>query len=108
MTASSASADDGGDAAESRLVPCSDFSGEIVEVGAGVRRLSKGDRVMSIFNTEHVAGEITQEILRESGLGLPLEGVLQGHRVFDEKSLLRLPEGYTYAQVCLLHVGLNF
>lgn len=98
MTASGAA---GKSSSEPRLVPCSDFGGEIVSVGAGVKRLSTGDRVMSVFNTEHVAGEITQEILGESGLGLPLEGVLQSYRIFEEKSLLRLPDGYTYAQVRL-------
>lgn len=100
MTASGA-ASSSESPSEPRLVPCSDFGGEIVSVGAGVKRLSTRDRVMSVFNTEHVAGEITQDILRESGLGLPLEGVLQSYRIFDEKSLLRLPEGYTYAQVRL-------
>jgi len=39
------------------LVPCSDGAGEIVEVGEGVTRVKKGDRVVGIFAQRWLAGE---------------------------------------------------
>ncbi|RPA96097.1 NAD(P)-binding protein [Choiromyces venosus 120613-1] len=40
----------------------------------------KGDRVSAVFNTDHVAGEITIEMLRSTSLGVPVEDVLQQYR----------------------------
>ncbi|KAM0327118.1 hypothetical protein ACHAQA_006248 [Verticillium albo-atrum] len=71
------------------LVPCSDMCGQVVAVGEGAQ-WSVGDRVLSIFNQEHLTGQIKAPIMA-SGLGLPLEGVLQSHRVFPATGLVRAP-----------------
>lgn len=92
-------------AGASSIVPCSDFGGSIEATGSSVKRLRTGDRVFSIFNSDHVAGEITQELLSESGLGFPLEGVLQEYRVFEEHSLVRIPKGLSYEEGSTLAIA---
>lgn len=89
----------------SDIVPCSDFGGEVTATGPSVSRVAKGDRVMSIFNTGHIAGDITEEILSKTGLGLPLPGVLQEYRVFDESSLVKIPKGLSYAEGSTLPIA---
>lgn len=89
----------------SGLVPCSDFGARVLAIGPQVSRVAPGDRVLSIFNTTHVAGDITQAHLRDSGLGLPLNGVLQDVCVLDEVSLVHVPAGLTYEEAATLPIA---
>lgn len=73
------------------LVPCSDMCGTVVSAGEGAS-WKVGDRVLSIFNQGHLTGTVDPDIVK-TGLGLPLEGVLQTHRVFPSEGLVRAP-GY--------------
>lgn len=73
------------------LVLCSDMSAEVVSVGPGVSSWKTGDRVMSTFCQDHLTGQIKAHQMR-SGLGLPLEGVLQDYRVFPEHGLVKTPD----------------
>ncbi|RSL69294.1 hypothetical protein CEP53_002263 [Fusarium sp. AF-6] len=50
-----------------------------------------GDRVISTWNQGHFTGSINLDIMK-TGLGLPLDGVLQTHRVFPEDALLKAPD----------------
>lgn len=75
-----------------KIVPCSDMCGEIV--ASKSEQWTKGDRVLSIFNTTHLTGTITEEDMG-SGLGLPLNGVLMQYRVFKAGSLVKAPEYMT-------------
>lgn len=72
------------------LVPASDMCGTIASVGPGVSAWKPGDRVLSIFNQGHLTGQI-KEPQMSTGLGLPLQGVLQTHRVFPATGLVRAP-----------------
>ncbi|KAF6820407.1 Zinc-type alcohol dehydrogenase C1773.06c-like protein 2 [Colletotrichum plurivorum] len=72
------------------LVPASDMCGVVAGVGSGVARWKVGDRVVSIFNQSHLHGQIKPSDMK-SGLGFPLEGVLQTHRVFPASALVPAP-----------------
>ncbi|KAB5535186.1 alcohol dehydrogenase [Coniochaeta sp. 2T2.1] len=75
------------------LVPCSDMCGIITAVGPGPHTVDwkVGDRVLSTFNQTHLAGQIKAKDMG-SGLGKPLEGVLQSYRVFPTTGLVKCPE----------------
>ncbi|RSL62928.1 hypothetical protein CEP54_005455 [Fusarium duplospermum] len=72
------------------LVPCSDMCGTVVAVGEGAG-WNVGDRVISTWNQGHFNGSINPDIMK-TGLDLPLDGVLQTHRVFPDDALLKAPE----------------
>lgn len=74
------------------LVPCSDMCGAVVAVGSDLTiPWSVGDRVLSTFNQSHLSGQIKAANMG-SGLGKPLEGVLQTYRVFPSTGLVGCPE----------------
>ena len=83
------------------LIPCSDGSGEVVEVGRGVTRWQVGDRVVGCFFQGWEAGQITREVMR-SDLGGPLHGVLAEHVVFKANGLVEAPEHMDFEQACTL------
>lgn len=73
------------------LVLCSDICGEIAAVGPGVSSWKAGDRVMGTFCQAHLTGQIKEQYMA-TGVGLPLEGVLQDYRVYPETGLVKVPE----------------
>lgn len=75
------------------LVPCSDMCGVVESVGPGQHDVDwkVGDRVMSTFNQSHLTGQIKAADMA-SGLGKPLEGVLQTYRVFPTTGLVKTPD----------------
>ncbi|EAW11730.1 zinc-dependent alcohol dehydrogenase family protein [Aspergillus clavatus NRRL 1] len=78
------------DGIETVVVPCSDMSGVVTQVGDGVTTWKVGDRVLSTFLPDHQTGQVTEKELGGS-LGLPVDGVLATHRVFPERALVRAP-----------------
>lgn len=76
------------------LVPCSDMCGTIVLSNS--QSWAVGDRVLSIFTQTHLTGQIKAENMN-SGLGLPLQGVLAEYRVFPDYGLVKAP-GYLAAE----------
>jgi len=72
----------------SSLIPCSDMCGTVIVSNSP--RWVAGDRVLSIFNQTHIAGQVRAEHMLH-GLGLPLQGVLAEYRVFDAEGLVRKP-----------------
>ncbi|SPO05471.1 probable alcohol dehydrogenase, zinc-containing [Cephalotrichum gorgonifer] len=85
------------------LVPCSDMCGTVISAGEGAT-WKVGDRVVSIFNQGHVTGTIDNTIIK-TGLGLPLEGVLQSHRVFPSEGLVRAPEHMSDEEAACLPIA---
>lgn len=57
------------------VIPLSDGAGEIVDVGAGVRDVMPGERVMTAFYPYWTAGPISEEVT-DPALGGSLDGVL--------------------------------
>jgi len=82
-------------------VPLSDGAGEVVEVGAGVRRWQVGDRVAGLFFRDWRAGRF-EHGYHEAALGGSVDGVLAEHVVFPEHGLARIPDGFDFAEAATL------
>ncbi|KAI0444405.1 hypothetical protein F4803DRAFT_560932 [Xylaria telfairii] len=80
----------------SELVPTSDCCGTVVKVGPGASDsgIKEGDRVASIFNQNHLTGQIVAKDMT-AGLGLPLDGCLTQYRVFPAHGLVKVPQYLT-------------
>jgi NADPH:quinone reductase-like Zn-dependent oxidoreductase len=83
------------------LVPLSDGAGEVVEVGAGVRRVKAGDRVAGTFFQRWVTGPITEEAAA-SALGGAIDGVLAELVAFEEDGLVHVPEHLDWEEASCL------
>jgi len=83
------------------LIPGSDASGQVVEVGGAVTRWQVGDRVCPIFSQNWISGPPTRENMRAT-LGSPLPGTLQEEGVFDQQGLVRAPEHLDWIQAATL------
>ncbi|KAH0282944.1 putative alcohol dehydrogenase [Aureobasidium namibiae CBS 147.97] len=85
------------------LVLASDMCGTIVKAGPGAS-LKEGQRVLSIFLQTHQTGQV-QESDMASGMGLPLEGVLQEYRVFPDTALVTVPDYMTNEEAATLPIA---
>ena len=83
------------------VVPLSDASGEVVEIGSAVTKWKVGDRVMPNFLAKHLAGGLTEAGARSS-LGGGLDGVLAERIVAEEEALVRVPEHLSHEQAATL------
>jgi NADPH:quinone reductase-like Zn-dependent oxidoreductase len=73
------------------LVPLSDGAGEVAAVGDRVTSLRPGDRVMTCFFPNWLAGRASAEKLRGS-LGGPADGALREYLCLPETALCLVPE----------------
>ncbi|MBX9678050.1 MAG: NAD(P)-dependent alcohol dehydrogenase [Gemmataceae bacterium] len=83
------------------IVPLSDGAGEVVEIGPGTTRFAVGDRVVSLFVQQWIAGEKT-ETIRRSALGGGGLGVAAEHVVFPEDGLVAAPSHLSHEQAATL------
>jgi NADPH:quinone reductase-like Zn-dependent oxidoreductase len=84
-------------------IPLSDGAGEVVEIGSRVTKWKLGDRVMPIFAQQWIDGPSTEENRRTSlGAGAQWDGVLREFGVFDEGSVVRVPEHLSYEEAATL------
>ena len=73
-------------------VPCSDGVGVVEQLGQGVTRFARGDRVMTSILPRWISGPLTDE-KRAGGLGGPAaDGVLSERIVLSAEGLVRAPE----------------
>jgi NADPH:quinone reductase-like Zn-dependent oxidoreductase len=72
------------------LIPISDGVGEVVAVGAGVQRVTVGDRVCPMFFQNWIGGEANNQRLSNS-LGGPLDGVMTEYMRIDAEGIARVP-----------------
>ncbi len=79
------------------LIPLSDGAGEVVELGDGVTRVKKGDRVAGIFMQSWLAGGIT-EADSKSALGGAIDGMFAEYVVLHENGLVHVPEHLSYEE----------
>ncbi|KAJ9148450.1 Zinc-type alcohol dehydrogenase-like protein [Pleurostoma richardsiae] len=86
---------------KSPLVPASDGAGEVIEVGAKVTTLKKGDKVATLFSQLHQYGPSTK-LSAQSALGGNLDGVLRQYAVFPEYGLVKAPRNLTALEVSTL------
>jgi NADPH:quinone reductase-like Zn-dependent oxidoreductase len=83
------------------LVPLSDGAGEVVEIGEGVARVKRGDRVAGIFMQRWISGEITEEAAG-SALGGVIDGVLAEQVVFQQDGLVHVPDHLSWEEAASL------
>ncbi len=73
-------------------VPVSDGVGVVVAAGAGVSRVRVGDRVMPIFYPYWLDGPVSPDKLARPLGGAVADGVLAEAALFDESSVVSVPE----------------
>ncbi|MBN1654057.1 MAG: NAD(P)-dependent alcohol dehydrogenase [Deltaproteobacteria bacterium] len=83
------------------LVPLSDGVGVVHELGAGVTRLQKGDRVCTTFFQRWIKGTPTLDEMR-STLGSPIDGALCEYMLLDSEGLVRAPKHLTDEEAATL------
>lgn len=83
------------------LIPLSDGVGEVVALGAGVRELKVGERVMPCFAEAWLEGPPTRAKLATT-LGGPLPGVLAEYRVAPAAALVPAPGHLSDAEAATL------
>jgi|AGTN01.2.fsa_nt_gi NADPH:quinone reductase and related Zn-dependent oxidoreductases len=82
-------------------IPVSDGAGEVVEIGESVSKFKPGDRVSPNFFSEWIMGPIAGSFVK-SDLGGTVDGVLREFAVFNEKSLVRIPDYLTFEEAATL------
>jgi NADPH:quinone reductase-like Zn-dependent oxidoreductase len=73
------------------LIPLSDGAGEVIEVGAGVKRVKVGDKVAGCFFQRWSGGEPGPDV-HASALGGGIDGMLAEYAVLEEEGVVKLPE----------------
>jgi NADPH:quinone reductase-like Zn-dependent oxidoreductase len=79
------------------VIPLSDGAGEVAEVGQGVTRLKKGDRVTASFFPRWMGGPIRAEKV-EQAFGGSADGMLAEYALLDEDALLKLPDHLSFEE----------
>jgi NADPH:quinone reductase-like Zn-dependent oxidoreductase len=83
------------------LIPLSDAAGMVEEVGEGVTRVKKGDRVAACFFQKWLEGPPTRE-KANSALGGAIDGVACEYAVFSEAGLVLAPPSLSNEEVAAL------
>ncbi|EHA53182.1 hypothetical protein MGG_16926 [Pyricularia oryzae 70-15] len=87
------------------LTPCSDMCGVVTAVGPDLTVPWKvGDRVLSTFTQSHLSGQIKEEHMA-TGMGFPLDGVLQTQRVFPSTGLVKAPDSLSDEEASCLPIA---
>ena len=88
-------------AAQPGLVPNSCGAGTVIDVGEGVTRFAKGDRVVPMFFQKWLNGPPTAEGL-SSALGGPIDGCLREQMALHEDGLTRIPDYMSFDEAATL------
>ena len=83
------------------LVMLCDGAGEVVEVGAEVTRVKRGDRVAAIFMQRWISGKLTDEATR-TALGGGIDGVGAEFVAFHEDGLVHVPPHLSFEEAATL------
>jgi len=83
-------------------VPFSDASGEVVAVGANVKKWKVGDRVCPIFTQAWLDGAISIEKRRTTLGAGDMDGVLRECGAFDENGLVEVPRHLSFEEAATL------
>ncbi|KGQ10957.1 hypothetical protein BB8028_0002g06170 [Beauveria bassiana] len=83
------------------VIPGSDGAGTVIAVGSQVSRFKPGDKVVTLFNQEHIGGPLTAEAAG-SGLGGAIDGTLRSVGAFNEQGLVHQPKTLSAVQAATL------
>jgi NADPH:quinone reductase-like Zn-dependent oxidoreductase len=83
------------------LVPVSDGSGEVVEVGSGVTRCKPGDRIVTSFFQGWIDGPLSYPMMGTS-LGGGIEGVFAEYVSLSQDGIVRIPDSLSYEEAATL------
>lgn len=83
------------------VIPISDGAGEVVAVGASVRRVAMGDRVAGTYFARWADGRLSPELAREQ-LGCTLDGMLTEYAVLHEEWLVHVPPHLSWEEAATL------
>jgi len=79
------------------IIPCSDGAGEVLEVGPGVTRVQKGDRVAGSFFPYWQDGPTSPDKIRHA-LGGDIDGMLAEEVVLHEDTLAKIPASLSFVE----------
>lgn len=82
-------------------IPCSDGTGEVVEVGPDVTKWQPGDRIAAPFMPTWLDGGYTQAHAAKA-LGGAVDGLLREFAVLPAASLLRIPDYLSFEEASTL------
>ncbi|OAA39503.1 Alcohol dehydrogenase superfamily, zinc-type [Beauveria brongniartii RCEF 3172] len=88
-------------AAKKNVIPGSDGAGTVLAVGKQVTRFKPGDKVLTLFNQEHVGGPI-DSVNVLSGLGGAIDGVFRAIGAFNEQGLVHRPSTLSAVEAATL------
>jgi NADPH:quinone reductase-like Zn-dependent oxidoreductase len=83
------------------LIPASDGAGEVAEIGPGVTRVKRGDRVAGIFMQGWLGGEVSPYVAR-TALGGSVDGMLAEYVVLHQDGVVLLPAHLSYEEAAAL------
>jgi len=83
------------------LVPMSDGAGEVVEVGAGVTRVKRGDRVAGIFMPTWFSGDVSPYTAR-TALGGSVDGMFAEYVALSQDSIVHIPAHLSFEEAAAL------
>ena len=83
------------------VIPCSDGTGEVTEVGSAVSRFRIGDRVAGIFFSTWLDGQIEAHH-HGHALGGSADGMLAESVVLDEQALIAIPVHLSWEEAATL------
>ncbi len=86
------------------LTPGSDAAGEIVAVGSGVQKFSKGDRIITRLHVQWTKGKASHEATGAT-LGGPLRGVFAEYAVVHQDGILKYPSHLSAEQASTLPIA---
>lgn len=84
------------------LVPLSDGSGDVVEVGAGVTRVKVGDRVAPSFFQGWISGGPVAESLGRTALGGAIDGCAQEYMCLSAEGVSIAPKNLSHEEIATL------
>jgi NADPH:quinone reductase-like Zn-dependent oxidoreductase len=73
-------------------IPLSDGVGVVAAAGSGVSRVKPGDRVAPIFYPKWLDGRVASDKMGQALGGAVADGVLAEYTLFEETSVVRVPE----------------
>jgi NADPH:quinone reductase-like Zn-dependent oxidoreductase len=83
------------------LIPMSDGAGEVADIGPGVTRFRRGDRVAGIFMQTWLSGPVSPTVPR-SALGGSIDGMLAEYVVLNESGVVQIPAHLSYEEAATL------